>query len=43
MSDKPATGRNIKDTVPKAMDAQGSVGKQFTGLSIPHSYLSNQH
>ncbi|KAJ4228761.1 hypothetical protein NW757_014131 [Fusarium falciforme] len=30
MSDKPATGLNIKDTVPKAMDAQGSVGKQFT-------------
>ncbi|KAL5588070.1 hypothetical protein FOVSG1_013206 [Fusarium oxysporum f. sp. vasinfectum] len=28
MSDKPTT--NLTDTVPKAMDEQGSIGKQFT-------------
>lgn len=32
MSDKPIT--NLTDTVPKAMDEQGSVGKQFTGTTV---------
>ncbi|UPK91884.1 hypothetical protein LCI18_002819 [Fusarium solani-melongenae] len=31
MSDKPMDATNLnKDTMPKAMDAQGSIGKQFT-------------
>lgn len=29
MSDKPTT--NLTGTVPKAMDEEGSIGKQFTG------------
>ena len=29
MSDKPTT--NLTGTMPKAMDEQGSIGKQFTG------------
>lgn len=32
MSDKPLT--NLTDTMPKAMDEQGSVGKQFTGTTV---------
>ncbi|KAM5347325.1 hypothetical protein ACJ41O_010330 [Fusarium nematophilum] len=31
MSDKPvSSGINASDTMPKAMDAKGTVGKQFT-------------
>ena len=37
MSDKPMDTTNLnKDTMPKAMDAQGSIGKQFTGLFLPY-------